>query len=73
MGDPTSDSPYNIVANHAYSFINTVEFGGNRLVQIRNPWGRESYTGPWSREDTRNWTEANKRAAGYDEFFENEG
>ena len=73
LGDPTSDSPYDIVANHAYSFIKCVEVAGERLVAIRNPWGRESYTGPWSREDTDRWTEANKKAAGYDELYENEG
>ena len=73
LGDPTSDSPYDIVANHAYTFIKTVVVDGERLVVIRNPWGRESYTGPWHRDDTRRWTEANKKAAGYDELYENEG
>lgn len=28
---------------------------GNKLVKARNPWGKESYVGPWSDEDAR-WT-----------------
>ena len=81
LGDPTTyedangetHTPYNIVKNHAYSVINTVTVRGTNLIQVRNPWGREQYDGPWSTNDTKNWTEANKKAAGYDEFYENEG
>jgi hypothetical protein len=74
MGDPVNDSKHGIVSNHAYSFIKTVRLSnGTRLVQCRNPWGREKYHGPWSRDDNENWTTAFKRQAGFDELFENEG
>lgn len=55
----------NLVGGHAYSFIKTVKLSnGTRLVQVRNPWSVERYTGPWN--DTSNkWTEQFKDEAGY--------
>lgn len=46
---------------HAFSIMYAVEVvdendESHRLVCIRNPWGRETYFGPWSDSDER-WTE----------------
>lgn len=40
---------------HAYSVMNVEELSGNRLVQLRNPWGTFSWKGDWS-DNSSNWT-----------------
>lgn len=45
---------YNLVSMHAYAIIKPMELkdeAGNvvhKLIQMRNPWGRSTYDGPWS-------------------------
>jgi hypothetical protein len=51
---------YNLVAGHAYSLIGTAVYNKEKLVKVRNPWGSERYTGPWSDKDTAKWTAAAK-------------
>ena len=51
---------YNLPTSHAYSVLGVEELTQSgkiveKLVHIRNPWGFESYTGPWSDNDSR-WT-----------------
>ncbi|TYZ68227.1 hypothetical protein PybrP1_005505 [[Pythium] brassicae (nom. inval.)] len=46
-----------IITNHAYSVLRTVEARGQRLVQVRNPWGKSEWTGPWS-DGSAEWTPA---------------
>lgn len=59
-------SRYGIVGGHAYSFIKTVKLSnGTRLVQVRNPWSVERYTGPWGDKSTK-WTQKYKDEAGFD-------
>ena len=52
-----------LVPNHAYSVLDVKEVYGNRLIQLRNPWGRYSWTGDWS-ENSRLWTPEICRALG---------
>lgn len=37
-----------LVEGHAYSLICVAEAGGQRLLQLRNPWGQHEWNGAWS-------------------------
>jgi hypothetical protein len=43
-----------IVSQHAYAVLDTYEGHGQRLVKIRNPWGRKEWTGAWS-DGSKEW------------------
>ena len=34
---------------HAYSIQRAVEIDGERLIHMRNPWGKGEWSGPWSK------------------------
>lgn len=51
---------------HIYSVIGTAEIDGHKLLKVRNPAGRELYSGPWSDRDTENWTAARRAQLGQD-------
>ena len=38
---------YGLVKGHAYTVIGVTQIYTQRLVKLRNPWGKEKYTGPW--------------------------
>ncbi|TMW61463.1 hypothetical protein Poli38472_012654 [Pythium oligandrum] len=44
-----------ILTGHAYSVLRAVEANGKRFVQVRNPWGKTEWTGPWS-DGSAEWT-----------------
>ncbi|RVX68319.1 hypothetical protein B0A52_07322 [Exophiala mesophila] len=44
-----------IVSQHAYAVLDTYEGHGQRLVKIRNPWGRKEWCGAWS-DGSKEWT-----------------
>ncbi|MCJ1474171.1 hypothetical protein MMC13_002829 [Lambiella insularis] len=44
-----------VVAMHAYSIMEAREINGERLVKIRNPWGKTEWQGAWS-DGAAEWT-----------------
>jgi hypothetical protein len=38
-----------IQEGHAYSVMRAVEMDGQRLLLLKNPWGKGEWTGPWSK------------------------
>jgi len=43
-----------IISQHAYAILDTYEGHGQRLVKIRNPWGRKEWNGAWS-DGSKEW------------------
>lgn len=46
---------------HAYTVMGALKLKDAKgkewnLLKMRNPWGSETYNGPWSDKDTVNWT-----------------
>ncbi|KPM37733.1 hypothetical protein AK830_g8826 [Neonectria ditissima] len=44
-----------IVESHAYSIQKAVEIDGQRLLRLKNPWGKGEWKGPWS-DGSKEWT-----------------
>lgn len=53
-GGPTQEG--GLVPGHAYSVIQVKEAFGNKIVNIRNPWGTFEWNGQWSDNDKKSWT-----------------
>merc|ERR1719336_2040768 len=46
-----------LLCKHEYSILQIVEAYGVRLVQLRNPWGKDGeWIGPWS-DDSPDWND----------------
>ena len=57
-----------LVPNHSYVVLDQLELhSGQRLILLRNPWGREEYNGAWSDGDRRRWTPSEKAQRGIPE------
>lgn len=64
MAASCSHKHASLITGHAYSLIGTHTLSnGVKLVKVRNPHGREHYTGPYNDEDSR-WTPALKKEVG---------
>jgi hypothetical protein len=46
---------HGIEDDHTYSILRAVEYGGERLLMVRNPWGQREWKGPWS-DGSKEWT-----------------
>ena len=68
--DTGSNPPYGLVGGHAHTvngYYYLKDASGKvqyRLLRIRNPWGSDSFTGPWNDNDSR-WTAAYKAQVPY--------
>ena len=52
-----------IVTGHAYTIFNVYEDDDLRLIELRNPWGRGSWTGDWGSGSCPKWDSAAGRKA----------
>ncbi|OQR80787.1 calpain-like protease [Achlya hypogyna] len=56
-----------LVPSHAYAVLNVVETAsGVRLLQVKNPWNRKRWKGPYSVDDAVHWTPALQAEVGFD-------
>ena len=61
IGVDTSGSYFGLAGSHAYHVIGAFSLkdaNGNvvqNLMRVRNPWGYDTYSGPWSDADSK-WT-----------------
>ena len=51
-GDDSKQNKVGLAKSHAYTVLGVVEVTDSRgqktrLVKMRNPWGKETYKGPW--------------------------
>ncbi|KAF7901763.1 uncharacterized protein EAF01_007062 [Botrytis porri] len=53
--DPYQLGRQGIEDDHAYSVLRAVEYQGNRLCLVKNPWGETEWNGPWS-DGSKEWT-----------------
>ncbi|ESZ93164.1 hypothetical protein SBOR_6443 [Sclerotinia borealis F-4128] len=53
--DPNELGRQGIEDDHAYSVLRAVEYQGNRLCLVKNPWGEVEWNGPWS-DGSKEWT-----------------
>ncbi|KAK8840135.1 hypothetical protein M9Y10_031073 [Tritrichomonas musculus] len=63
-GSDTDTNPQGIVYGHAYTILQVVEIFGNKLIQLRNPWGNGEWTGDWSDKSPK-WTQKLKSALNF--------
>ncbi|KAI1160782.1 hypothetical protein F5B18DRAFT_663622 [Nemania serpens] len=55
MWGPVWGERKGIIELHAYSIMRAVEMDGQRLVLLKNPWGKGEWRGPWS-DGSKEWT-----------------
>ncbi|EAW06575.1 calpain-like protein [Aspergillus clavatus NRRL 1] len=61
-----------ISENHSYSIMDAKEIDGQRLLRMRNPWGKKEWNGAWSdgsEQWTAEWMEKLGHKFGNDGFF----
>eukprot|EP00904_Undaria_pinnatifida_P010244 jgi/Undpi1/634/HiC_scaffold_10.g04098.m1 len=64
-----------LIENHAYSIMNAVSIHGEKLVQLRNPWGKKGeWKGRWA-DNSSEWRSSPiiSAAVGYQNNSDNDG
>lgn len=71
-----SDQDQNAIGvpyRHAFTVPATLKLNdGTKLIQVRNPWGKETFKGDWS-DSSAKWTEAIKNEVGDKYKIKNDG
>lgn len=62
--DNTEDNFIGLIQKHAYGIVKLVEYNGNKLINLRNPWGKFEFKGEWSDSDTK-WTEEMRKTLNF--------
>ncbi|KAG0372535.1 hypothetical protein BGX24_000132 [Mortierella sp. AD032] len=57
---------HGIQSGHAYSVLSVAEYEGERLVHVRNPWGKIEWNGDWS-DQSEKWTDEATAALKFEE------
>ena len=53
-----------LIPDHAYTLLHVIELLGNRLLFLRNPWGKKEWNGRWSPASSE-WTAELKASISY--------
>jgi len=67
-GPIENEDAIGLVSGHAYAILEIIEFKGDRMLMVKNPWGHKCYKGKFHVDDNQNWTPERKRAFGYDQL-----
>ncbi|KAH7827515.1 putative calpain-7 [Monocercomonoides exilis] len=62
---PTEEERVGLLSFHAYAVLAAKEVKGWRLLQLKNPWGRNRWKGAFSATDCEHWTKEMEEAIGY--------
>jgi len=54
-----------LIEKHSYAILDAKEYRKNRLLHVRNPWGKTEWKGKWGDADTKNWTDEAKHILHY--------
>jgi calpain-7 len=54
-GPISNEDAVGIVGGHAYGVLEVLEYNGNKLLLVKNPWGHFRWKGKWAYGDS-NWT-----------------
>ena len=57
-----------LVSGHAYAVLEIMEFNGQKLLMVKNPWGHKRYKGKWDLNDSKSWTPEMKQHFGYNQL-----
>ena len=61
----TDANKVGLAYTHAFTLIGVLELStGEKLVQMRNPWGSETYKGAWS-DKSKKWTKKAMKETGH--------
>lgn len=59
-GSDKNKSGLGVVFGHAYSVMDVATVDGNKLLQLRNPWGQSEWKGAWS-DNSSEWNQKRKQ------------
>ena len=63
--DASVEQELGLVPGHAYAVLDFTTYNGERLVKVKNPWARVSWTGRYSIKDTVKCTDEFRKAVNY--------
>lgn len=66
IADDSSFESQGLACFHAYAVLDVRDICGHQLLQVKNPWRKQRWTGPFSAHDERRWTPELRQALAYD-------
>ena len=71
-GDLKNEDALGLCGGHAYGVLRSVECDGERMLMIKNPWGKYVWKGKYSKPNSL-WTPNLRKACNYEETSKLEG